>query len=193
MRDSPGEGGEPKDTREKWTSWLDKGHGEGIGCFVKNVWKWRVFFCFLFFFFSEFEAGRKRRRMLLQGGLLLLNSLKLASDHPTTGPSFSTLHSDIFSVLFLLDLVFWQCLAWLTNPVLLIGFPYVRFMTVEPLDFLDESSLLPLPGTLQNYYNGLLRMRFSLSLPPIHPFTSLIHYVFIEPLPCAKHMAIIKP
>lgn len=67
-------------------------------------------------------------------------------------------------------------------------------MTMEPFSFLDESLLFPMLAPLPN--NGLLRVlptfNFSLSLPPIHPFISLIQYIFIEPQPCAKHMAAVK-
>lgn len=65
---------------------------------------------------------------------------------------------------------------------------------MEPLGFLDGSLLLPLLTSLSNYHNGLLRMlpTFNFVLSLIHPFISLVQYIFIEPLACAKHMAAIK-
>lgn len=147
-----------------------------------------------FFFFAEFGARRGVGEEKVDDvihSFLLLNSLKLASDRPT-GPPLSILPSDIFSVPILLSLAFWWYLAWLTNLVLLIAFPSVAFMTTEPLDFLDQSSLVSLLAPLWNYYNSLLQWHFSLSPSPIHPFISLIQCRFIEILPWAKHMAIIK-
>lgn len=124
---------------------------------------------------------------------LLLNSLKLASHFPLLN-SLSQLSYDIFSILIPLDLTFRQGMAWLTNLIHSIVFLYLSFMTKEPLGFLDGSSLLPLLASLPNYHNGLLRMlpTFNFILSLIHPFISLIQYIFIKPFACAKHMAAIK-
>lgn len=124
---------------------------------------------------------------------LLLNSLKLASYFPLLNP-LPQLSYDSFSILIPLDLTFWQGLAWLTNPVHLIVFLYLSFMTKETLGFLGRSLLLPLLASFPNYHNGLLPMllTFNFILSLIHLFISLIQYIFTEPFTCAKHMAAIK-
>lgn len=146
-----------------------------------------------------FKWGWVRRQMRLQSDPHLgplFACLPLTSKLFEVGFSLPTteLSYDIFSILIPLDLTFRQGMAWLTNLIHSIVFLYLSFMTKEPLGFLDGSSLLPLLASLPNYHNGLLRMlpTFNFILSLIHPFISLIQYIFIKPFACAKHMAAIK-
>lgn len=170
----------------------DKVHGNGIRYCLKNVGRWRSIF------FGWVWRGVMRRQMRLQSNLytqalylpissLLLNSLKMASQFPLLNP---------------LSTLLWHFL----NPYPLWPDLLTVFDMVDQPCPLDSFSLFEFHDNGASWFSWWVFVTSFASFPPkvgmaptfnfilflIHPFISLIQYIFIEPLACAKHMAAIK-